>query len=204
MKIALVGATGNIGQRIVAEATGRGHDVTAIARNVSALGADPHVTPVVADLADPDAVAKAVAGHDVFVLSVKFSGLDFGQVLDAARASGVPRLLIVGGAASLKDESGQVLLDTPGFPEVVKVEAEPARQALNLLRTVKDVNWTFLSPSIMIGPGERTGQFRLGTEQVLKAGDGSSSISYEDYAVALVDEIEKPQFAGGQRFTVGY
>jgi putative NADH-flavin reductase len=204
MKIALVGATGNIGQRITAEATGRGHDVTAIARNTSSVPTGGHVTPVSADLADGDSVAQAVRGHDVLVVSVKFNGLDFNTVLDAARNSGVPRLFIVGGAASLQNADGQVLIDTPGFPEVVKVEAEPARQALNALREVTDVNWTFLSPAIMIGPGERTGVFRLGTEQVLVAEDGSSRISYEDYAVALVDELEHPKHEGGQRFTVGY
>ena len=202
MKIALIGATGNVGQRITAEAVRRGHDVTAIARTVSAVAAQDGVTPVAADLADKDAIAAAVAGADVVVLSVRFQGLDFDAVLDAL--SGVPRLLVVGGAASLESAPGVVLLDTPDFPDFIKPEATPARAALDRLRAGGEgLDWTYLSPSVFFGPGERTGTFRLGKDALLTAEDGKSHISYEDYAIALLDEIETPQHSR-QRFTVGY
>ena len=202
MKIALIGATGNVGQRITAEAVRRGHDVTAIARTVSAVAAQDGVTPVAADLADKDAIAAAVAGADVVVLSVRFQGLDFDAVLDAL--SGVPRLLVVGGAASLESAPGVVLLDTPDFPDFIKPEATPARAALDRLRAGGEgLDWTYLSPSVFFGPGERTGTFRLGKDALLTAEDGKSHISYEDYAIALLDEIETPQHSR-QRFTIGY
>jgi len=202
MKIALIGATGNVGQRITAEAVRRGHEVTAIARKVSAIAAQEGVTPLAADLADKDAIAAAVAGADVVVLSVRFQGLDFDAVLDALR--GVPRLLVVGGAASLESAPGVVLLDTPDFPDFIKPEATPARAALDRLRAGGEgLDWTYLSPSVFFGPGERTGTFRLGKDSLLTAEDGKSHISYEDYAIALLDEIETPQHSR-QRFTVGY
>ena len=126
------------------------------------------------------------------------------KAIAAFRASDAPRLLIVGGAASLNAEpGGPALIDTPGFPEEVKTEAEPARQVLNRLKAEGASDWTFLSPSIMIGPGERTGKFRLGKDEVLKDAEGNSRISYEDFAVAMIDEVETPRHRG-ERFTVGY
>jgi len=142
-------------------------------------------------------------GHDAAVLSVRFQGLDFEQVLRAVKASGVPRLLVVGGAASLEVAPGLAMLDTPDFPDFIKPEASPARDALNRLRQEQELDWTFLSPSVFFGPGERTGKFRLGTDQLLTADDGKSHISYEDYAIALLDEIERPHHRRA-RFTVGY
>ena len=203
MKIALIGATGNVGQRVTAEAVSRGHQVTAIARNVGSLGASDAVTPRAGDLGDEAAIADLLEGHDAAVLSVRFQGLDFEQVLRAVKASGVPRLLVVGGAASLEVAPGLAMLDTPDFPDFIKPEASPARDALNRLRQEQELDWTFLSPSVFFGPGERTGKFRLGTDQLLTADDGKSHISYEDYAVALLDEIEQPRHHRA-RFTVGY
>jgi putative NADH-flavin reductase len=201
MKIALIGATGNVGQRIVAEATSRGHDVIAIARDVSKVAEQPGVTPVQADLSDKAAIARAIEGADAVVLSVRFQGLDFDAVLDALK--GARRLLIVGGAASLEVAPGVQMIDTPAFPDFIKPEAEPARQALAKLRGVTDIDWTFLSPSVFFEPGERTGKFRLGKDELLTAETGKSHISYEDYSIALLDEIEKPQHVKS-RFTVGY
>jgi putative NADH-flavin reductase len=203
MKIAIVGASGNVGQRLVKEATERGHEVVAIARNPGSIEASDKVQVVQADVANPDEGAKALAGADAAILSVRFQGTDFDQVMDSVKKSGVPRVLIVGGAASLEIAPGQVLLDQPTFPDFIKPEAEPARQALNKLREEKEVDWTFLSPSMMFVPGERTGSFRLGKDSLLTADDGQSSISYEDYSIAAIDELENPQHSR-QRFTVGY
>ncbi len=114
------------------------------------------------------------------ILSMPFKELDSSAPFAVARKSGT-WLLIVGGAASLKTEAGDVLIDTPGFPDFIKVEAEPARQFLNKLKSGVDFEWTFLSPAMFFGPGERTGSFRLGDEALLTAADGKSSISYEDF-----------------------
>jgi putative NADH-flavin reductase len=203
MKIALIGASGNVGQRVTAEATSRGHDVIAIARKVDAIAPTDKVKPVAADLTNEAQIVDALKGADVAILSVRFQGLDFEAALKAIRKSGVPRLLVVGGAASLEASPGVQLIDTEGFPDVIKVEAEPARQALNRLYKEDAIDWTFLSPSVFFGPGERTGKFRLGANSVLTAEDGKSHISYEDYAVALLDEVEQPKHSR-QRFTVGY
>ena len=202
MKIAIVGATGNVGQRLIAEAVNRGHDVTAIARDVTKLAQQSNVTPVQADLADKAAIASAVEGADAVILSVRFQDLDFDAALDALRNA--KRLLIVGGAASLNVAPGVVMLDTPDFPDFIKPEATPARAALDHIKShAGELDWTFLSPSVFFGPGERTGSFRLGKDDLLTAADGKSHISYEDYAVALLDEIVIPKHSR-QRFTVGY
>jgi putative NADH-flavin reductase len=203
MKIALIGASGNVGQRVTAEALSRGHDVIAIARNVASIEARPGVKPVAADLTNESQILDAIKGADVLVLSVRFQDLDFEPVLSTIAKSGVPRLLVVGGAASLEVAPGVQLIDTEGFPDFIKVEAEPARQALKRLQAEKAINWTFLSPSVFFGPGERTGTFRLGKDELLTAADGKSHISYEDYSIALLDEIETPKHEG-ERFTVGY
>ncbi len=202
MHIALFGATGKSGSRILTELLSRGHEVTAIARTI-VPGSDAGVTWQSADLNDPDAMAAALRGNDAVVLSVRFAGLDFTRVLDSMRQSGVARLLVVGGAASLEIAPGKVLLDQPDFPDFIKPEATPARAALDQLRGTTDLDWTYLSPSMMFGPGERTGSFRLGDDTLLTAADGKSHISYDDFAVALLDEIETPKHSR-RRFTVGY
>ena len=201
MKIALIGATGNVGQRVTAEALRRGHQVVAIARDVSKLEVRAGVTAVAADLTDKAAIGKAIEGADAVVLSVRFQELDVEAMLDALK--GANRLLIVGGAASLYVAPGVQLIDTEGFPDFIKVEAEPARKALARIQQERALDWTFLSPSVFFGPGERTGKFRLGGDELLSDAEGKSHISYEDYAVALLDEIETPKHSR-RRFTVGY
>ena len=198
MKIAVIGATGNVGQRIVAEAESRGHEVVAISRSGHEVG---NGGAVKADLTDKAGIASATEDADAVVLSVKFQDLDVEALLDALK--GAKRLLIVGGAASLYVAPGVQLIDTEGFPDFIKVEAEPARQALARIQRETDLDWTFLSPSVFFGPGERTGTFRLGKDELLTAADGKSHISYEDYAIALLDEIEQPKHQR-QRFTIGY
>ncbi len=202
MKIAIMGATGNAGQRLVDEALSRGHSVTGIARSADAQAPRDGVTWVKADINDVDDMAARVAGHDAVILSMPFKSLDFDNVFAVAQKSGC-WLLVVGGAASLQNDEGVVLLDTPGFPDFIKVEAAPARDFLDRLKAGPGFTWTFLSPAMFFGPGERTGTFRLGTETLLTAADGKSSISYEDFAVAMLDEIEQPRHKN-MRFTVGY
>jgi putative NADH-flavin reductase len=203
MKIALIGVTGNMGQRLVKEATSRGHDVTGISRNPDAAKG-PKVTTVALDLHEEDKLAAALKGHDLVIVSVRYQDSDITKVVAAARKAGIKRVLFVGGAASLMNADNIRLLDTPGFPDFIAVEARPAAAALDWLReNADDLDWVFVSPSMMLGPGERTGKFRLGKHHLLTADDGKSSISYEDLSVAILDELEKPAHHR-DRFTVGY
>ena len=203
MKIAIIGATGNAGSRIAAELLKRGHQVTGIARHPDKLEARTGLSMVQGDVKDETGMAKLLTGHDAAIHSVRFLDTDFSSAIAAVKTAGVKRFLVVGGAGSLEVAPGYVLVDTPNFPPPYKPEASAGRSFLNRLKTERELDWTFLSPSIFFSPGERTGKFRLGTDEVLTAADGKSSISMEDYAIALADEIEKPQHSR-QRFTVGY
>jgi hypothetical protein len=203
MKIALIGATGFIGSRILAEALQRGHQVTAIVRNPEKLPQKPGLTPQRGDVFDEAGLAKLLAGHDAAISAVHFLQSDAGKLIGAVKQSGVPRYLVVGGAGSLQVAPGKDLIDTPQFPAEYKEEASKGRDFLNLLRAETALDWTFLSPPALIQPGARTGKFRLGRDQLLIDADGKSLISAEDYAVALLDEVEKPQHSR-RRFTVGY
>ena len=203
MKIAVIGASGNAGSRITAELAGRGHAVTAIARHPEKIAAQANVVPTRGDVMDQAGLARLLAGHDAAISSVHFLDSDPIRLIEAARESKVGRYLVVGGAGSLEVAPGDRLVTTPGFPVAYKAEAEKGGAFLDLLRAEKELNWTFLSPSALFVAGERTGKFRLGTDQLLTATDGKSSISFEDFAVALADEIERPAHVR-QRFTVGY
>ncbi len=203
MKLAVIGATGNMGTRLLKEATSRGHEVIAISRNPEALKG-PGVTPVAVNLSEEGKLAAALKGADAAILAVKFSENDVKPVFAAARNAGVNRIIVVGGAASLFNQDGVRLLDTPGFPDFIKVEATPAAAALDWMRSdLKDLDWVFVSPSMMLGPGERTAKFRLGKDHLLVDSEGKSHISYEDLSVAILDEAEKPAHHK-ERFTVGY
>ncbi len=202
MKIALIGATGNAGSRILAELSRRGHAVTAIARHPEKVSGLTGVTRVKADADDAAGLAAALKGHDVVISSVHFTASDPRKLIEAVRASGAGRYLVVGGAGSLEVAPGKKLIDTPEFPAIYKAEAAAGSAFLDLLRLETKLDWTFLSPSAMFVPGERTGKFRLGGDQLL-ANERGSSISFEDYAVAMADEIEKPAHSR-ERFTVGY
>jgi putative NADH-flavin reductase len=203
MKVALIGATGNAGSRILAELTRRGHDVTAIARSVDKIAAQPHVTPKQGDAFDEPRLAGLLAGHDAVISSVHFTASDPHKLIAAVQAAGVKRYLVVGGAGSLEIASGTRLVDTPDFPAAYKAEATKGGEFLDLLRQQKELEWTYLSPSAVFVAGERTGKFRLGTDRLLSDDKGHSSISFEDFAIALVDELEKPAHVR-KRFTVGY
>lgn len=134
--------------------------------------------------------------------AANFTSTEPRTLIDAVRASGVPRYLVVGGAGSLEVAPGQRVIDLPDFPEAYKEEASRGADFLAQLQQETELDWTFLSPSAEFVPGERTGQFRLGKDALLSNEQGSR-ISFEDYAVAMVDEIERPAHSR-QRFTVGY
>lgn len=203
MKVALIGATGNIGSRLLAELARRGHQVTAIARNVDKIAANDNVVAKKADADDRAGLAKLLAGHDAVISAVRFNASDAAALIGAVKSAGVPRYLVVGGAGSLEVAPGVRLVDTPQFPDAYKQEALKGAEFLDLLRAEPALNWTFLSPSALIQPGERTGQFRLGGDQLLVNDKGESKISMEDYAIAMIDELERPRHAR-KRFTVGY
>jgi len=203
MQIAVIGASGNAGSRIIAELARRGHSVTAIARHPEKIAGLVNVTPSAGDVMDQAGLTRLLAGHDAAISSVHFLASDPVRLIAAAKESKVGRYLVVGGAGSLEVAPGVRLVTTSGFPVAYKAEAEAGGAFLDLLRAEKELNWTFLSPSAMFVAGERTGKFRLGIDQLLTAADGKSSISFEDFAVALADEIERPAHIR-QRFTVGY
>ena len=202
MKIAVIGASGNVGSRLSAEALSRGHQVTGIARHADKIAPRPGLTAVAADAADIAALARALRGHDVAISSTRFNGNDPHATINAAKQAGVKRLLVVGGAGSL-NAGGTRLVDSPQFPAAYKPEALAGAGWLEALRQEKELDWIFLSPSAFFLPGERTGKFRLGKDDLLVGADGKSSISIEDYAIAMFDEIERPRHSR-QRFTVGY
>jgi uncharacterized protein len=212
MNIALIGASGFIGSALRREALARGHKVTALVSQPQKLEPAANLAVVKADVNATDALASQLKGHDV-VLSA-FSGhaqedvegyylKGIRSIIEATRQAGVSRLLVAGGAGSLEVAPGLQLLDTPGFPAAYRASAEGARKALALLRGESKLDWTMLSPSAVIAPGERTGRFRLGGDQLLANSQGESRISVEDYAAAFLDELEKPAHSR-RRFTVGY
>jgi len=203
MKIALLGATGNVGSVILVEAERRGHAITAIARRPESVPPRPGVTPLRGDVTDEGALGRLLPGHDAVISSVKFVRIDAALLVRAVKAAGVPRLLVVGGAGSLEVAPGVALVDTPQFPMAYKREALAGQAFLSGLRTEQSLPWTFLSPAALLMPGERTGRFRLGGDQLLVDAQGQSEISLEDYAMALIDELERPRHSF-RRFTVGY
>ena len=199
--IALIGASGRGGSRILKELSDRGHQVTAIARNPDRISALPGVKAVRGDVFDEAGLAGLLRGHDAVVSAVHFTSSDAKTLIGAVRASGVRRYVVMGGAGSLL-AGGKPLIDSPDFPEAYKAEASRGAAFLELLKRTDDLDWSFVSPSAEIFEGERTGSFRLGKDELLVGPDGSR-ISFEDFAVALVDEIEKSGHLR-QRFTVGY
>ncbi|HEY9511389.1 MAG TPA: NAD(P)-dependent oxidoreductase [Rhodanobacter sp.] len=203
MNIALIGVSGRVGSRLLAELLRRGHRVTGIARDTSKLASQPQLVLKNGDANQPAQLAPLLAGHDAVLSALKFATSDAAALITAVKQAGVDRLLVVGGAGSLEVAPGRALLDTPDFPAAYRHEAEAGRRFLDTLRTERTLDWTFLSPSAEFVPGERTGKFRLGGDQLLADANGRSWISMEDYAIAFVDELETPKHSR-QRFTVGY
>lgn len=202
MKIAVIGATGNAGSRIVTELLSRGHQILGIARHPDKMQPRPGLTLTQGDIKDEAGMAQLLTGQEVAIHTVRFGDTDVRTAVGAAKKAGV-RFLVVGGAGSLEVAPGAALIDQPNFPEAYKPEASAGRDFLNALKTERDLDWTYLSPSAFFSPGERTGKFRVGKDQLLTGADGQSKISMEDYAIALADEIEKAQHRR-ERFTVGY
>lgn len=210
MKVIIFGATGTIGHALVREAIKRKHEVTAAVRNPQRMTEQSeYLTVVQADILNPNSVTEAAAGHDAIISAY---GPAFGaeeelleatrSLLEGTRRSGVGRILVVGGAGSLKTENGERLMDTAEFPEEIKPLAAAHAEAFELYRTA-DVDWTYCSPAGMIEPGKRTGHFRIGLDHLVVDELGHSRISVEDYAVALMDELVAGEFVNS-RFTVGY
>jgi putative NADH-flavin reductase len=221
MKIVLYGATGRAGSRILTELLGRGNEVVAIVRNLDKdpdrLAPNDGLTVLEGDLSDVEAIAEAIGGARVVVSAYgpppdktdQLVGVTKREIAavqqvsqQASSPEHAPRLIVVGGAGSLEVAPGVTLESTKDFPAASKPIAQAHERALELLRG-SSIDWTYLSPSAFFEPGQRTGKFRLGQDALLTAADGKSSISMEDYAIALVDELEQPQHRR-QRFTVGY
>ncbi|MEG7475245.1 NAD(P)-dependent oxidoreductase [Serratia marcescens] len=213
MKVAIIGATGFVGRRVVDEALARGIQVTAIARQKKELPEHANLTVALGDVADTAWLAGQLRGQDAVISAYnpgwgednlyEKTARGAQQILTAGEQAGVKRLLVVGGAGSLEVAPGVELVGTPQFPENIRPGAQAVRDLRNKLRNESVLDWTYLSPAALLEPGKRTGQFRLGTTQLLMNGEAPASISVEDLAVAIVDEIEKPQFIRAQ-FTAAY
>ncbi|MCL6563730.1 MAG: NAD(P)-dependent oxidoreductase [Firmicutes bacterium] len=213
MQIALWGATGTIGQRILQEALDRGHAVRAAVRDPGRLTVShPRLAVVRGDALNPGEVAEAVRGCDAVVSALGPGRGEPAEMLvtlnqrlvEGVRAAAVRRLIVVGGAGSLEVAPGVRLLDTPEFPAGWKAIAQAAADALAWYRReANDLEWTVMSPAAFIQPGQRTGHYRVGTDQLVTNEQGESRISAEDFAVALLDELERPRFIR-RRFTVAY
>jgi putative NADH-flavin reductase len=207
MNVVLYGATGNAGRRILKELVSRGHQVTAVARDISKLPST--VTGKQDDLSDVGTIASIIQGADAVVSAYAppqdntdaLLGVTERQIAAVKKAGNI-RLLAVGGAGSLEVAPGVTLLASGHLPAQWIPIATSHEEALKLF-LASDINWTYFSPAAFFEPGERTGKFRLGTNQLIADGKGDSRISLEDYAIALVDELEKPAHERAQ-FTIGY
>lgn len=207
MKIALIGATGLVGAKLLAEALNRGHHVTAVVRDAAKLPDHPALSGVSADATDAGAVAQLVAGHDVVISAYNpgrdGTGTGTQAITNGVKRAGVGRFLVVGGAGSLRLPSGERVVDQPGFPAEWKEGSLRTAAFLDRLRDEAELDWVFLSPAAMLVPGERTGRYRTGKDDLLTDDAGESRISLEDYAVAMLDEAEHPRHHR-ERFTVAY
>jgi putative NADH-flavin reductase len=209
MNVVVYGATGNSGSEIVKELLARGHKVTGVARNVEKLKDVAGVTAKSDDLSNVDAVAAIMKGADVVVSAYQPPADNTDKLIEvtklqieAVKKAGGPKLVVVGGAGQLEVAPGVTLIKSGYLPAEympIAVSHEKAAEALK----ASDINWTYLAPAAYFVPGERTGKFRLGTNNLVSDEKGESKISFADYAIALVDEIEKPKHEK-QLFSVGY
>ncbi|TWC05341.1 hypothetical protein FBZ93_103355 [Bradyrhizobium macuxiense] len=216
MKVVLLAATGQVGRTVLSELISRGHDVTAVARNPDKLPGS--IKRVRDDLSNADRIAEIVAGADAVVSAFGppkddprfFSDVSYtdqlasmtDRLIAAVRKVGVRRLIVAGGCGSLEFSPGVTVLKSGHWPEKLVPIATSHMKAFAALRGA-DVNWTYFSPPMLIEPGVRTGKFRLGGDSLIRDEQGKSWVSFEDYAVALVDELEKPAHERS-RFTIGY
>lgn len=215
MKVAVIGATGFVGQNVVAELANRGHEITAISRQPQALNDAKAIVTKNVDVNDPIALKEAIKDADVVVSAFNAGWTnpnlynDFikgaKNIEQAVKDAGVTRLIVIGGAGSLQID-GKQLVDGPDFPEAYKAGATAARDYLNLIKEGKDLNWSFFSPAIEMHPGittGRTGNFRLGKTSPVFNDEGRSTLSVQDLAVVIADEVENNQHAQ-QHFTAAY
>ncbi|MWV28282.1 NAD(P)-dependent oxidoreductase [Aurantiacibacter rhizosphaerae] len=204
MHVAVLGASGKGGSEIVKELVARGHTVTGIARSPDAIPQLDGVTAKAGDASKPAELAAHLAGADAVISAIHFN-VSCETLLTAVRQADADRLLIMGGAASLLGPDGVKLFDSPNFPEEIKPMVKPAIDFLEELRGETEIDWTFFSPAMMIFEGDRKGpgSFRLGGDELVTDADGNSKISYADYAIAMVDELEQHQHSR-KRFTAAY
>ncbi len=213
--VLLIGATGFVGSFILNELVNRGHRVTAVVRTLGKLAGNQQVEEVTADVSDTDAIAKLAEGKDAVISAYNPGWMNpdiarlitenYPKILEAAKKSGVKRLLIVGGAGTLFCAPGLRVVDSGVIPEEIMGGVRPLGEFyLNTLTAEKDIDWVFFSPAgTFDNEGKRTGTFRLGKDDLIVDADGQSHISVQDYALAMVDELEKEEHHK-ERFTIGY
>jgi uncharacterized protein len=215
MKIAIVGATGFVGAKLLAEAVSRGHQVTAITRSPEKLRRDPHITAVAADVNDVPTLIEAFRGQEAVIHSYAPARKDSidariaqqrratTSIIAALRGAGVRRILAVGGAGTSEIAPGVKLMDSYLFPKAYEGGAKSTAVIKDLLKAEPDLDWIFLSPPHALEAGTRTGKYRLGRDNLIfEEATGRSHISVDDYAVAMIDELENPRHSR-ERFTVG-
>jgi putative NADH-flavin reductase len=203
MKVALIGAGGNLGSRVLEELLARGHQVTGIVRHPERLERRPNVEFRQADASDADQLAPALMGHEAVITTIPFFGVRTEELIAAVKRAGIKRLLVSGSAGNLEVEPGVQLIATRSLSEHVKSEHLDSREAFKLLRREQDLDWTYLAPAALLTPGKRVGTFRLGGDQLLRDRLGESRISMEDLAIVIRDELENPQHIR-KRFTAAY
>jgi putative NADH-flavin reductase len=202
MKVTVLGASGRAGSEITKELTARGHQVLGIARQPEAIPAADGLTTIAADASDPERLADLIRGSDAVISALHFD-VTADTLLSALKLAGVHRLLVTGGAASLEVAPGKRLFDTPDFPAEWKAIAAGGIAFLEALREEEQVDWTFFSPAAFIFEGPRTGRYRIGGDQLVTDEAGESRISFADYAIAMVDELEQHHHSRA-RFTAAY
>jgi uncharacterized protein len=216
MKIAVIGATGFVGQNLVEELSSRGHQVLAISQNSSSVSKKGNITSINVDVNNTTALASALKDNDI-VISAFNAGWtnpnlynDFligsKNIQKAVKEASIKRLIIIGGAGSLFVAPNKQVVDTPDFPKEYHAGASAARDFLNIIKEEKELDWTFFSPALEMHPGittGRTGNYRLGLENPVFNAEGRSSLSVQDVAVVIADEVENPKH-NQVRFTAAY
>ena len=213
--VLLIGATGFVGSAVLNELVSRGHKVTAVARNVEKVEKSELVDAVKEDVANVDAIAKLAEGKDAIISAYNpgwtnpdiatLISENYPKILSAAKKSGVERLLIVGGAGTLFCAPGLRVVDSGAIPEEIMGGVRPLGDFyLNTLMNENDIDWVFFSPAgVFDQQGKKTGNYRLGKDDLIVDAEGNSHISVQDYADAMVNELEKPAHHK-ERFTIGY
>ncbi len=202
MKVVVLGASGRAGSAIVKELAARGHQVVGVARKPDKIPAGPEIVAVAGDASDAAALSGLIGGADAVISALHFD-VPADTLLAALRQAGVGRLLVTGGAASLEVAPGKRVIDSPDFPADWKAAAMTGIVFLETIRKEADIDWTFFSPAALIFEGPRLGRYRIGGDQLVTDAAGESSISFADYAIAMVDELEQHRYSRS-RFTAAY